>query len=251
MDAIFKALNDPARRKLLDALRLKDGQTLTELEEQLDQSRFGVMKHLKVLEDAHLIVTRRRGRFKDHYLNVLPLQEMVDRWVHPFLTDQARGLSSLKTRLESRAMAEKPDFVMSTFIDCTHDALWDALTRGASIAEYHFACSDVTGDYTAPGDTVVCRFPNGDPLLTNRVLSIDPKTRIELEFAPSWGGDDTPSRCIYLLEPQSSGMKLTVEHFDIPASQTGIADGWARLFSGLKTYVETGKGHRFAPERAS
>ncbi|MBT8458031.1 MAG: metalloregulator ArsR/SmtB family transcription factor, partial [Alphaproteobacteria bacterium] len=85
MDAIFKALNDPARRDLLDSLRQKNGQSLSELEAQLDMTRFGVMKHLKVLEDASLIVTRKKGRFKYHYLNALPLQEVIDRWIDPFL----------------------------------------------------------------------------------------------------------------------------------------------------------------------
>ncbi|WP_420587785.1 ArsR/SmtB family transcription factor [Marivita sp.] len=75
MDMIFKALNDPARRALLDSLRRKDGQSLSELEEQLDMSRFGVMKHLKVLEDAHLVIPRKQGRFKYHYLNALPCRK--------------------------------------------------------------------------------------------------------------------------------------------------------------------------------
>ena len=81
MDAIFKALNDPARRALLDSLREQDGQSLSDLEEVLAMTRFGVMKHLKVLEDANLIVTRKVGRFKYHYLNAVPLQEVIDRWI--------------------------------------------------------------------------------------------------------------------------------------------------------------------------
>ena len=79
MDTIFKALADPARRTLLDSLRTKDGQSLQDLEAQLDMTRFGVMKHLAVLEDAKLIVTRKEGRFKYHYLNALPLQQAIDR----------------------------------------------------------------------------------------------------------------------------------------------------------------------------
>ena len=79
MDLIFKALGDPARRALLDSLRQNDGQSLGDLEAQLDMTRFGVMKHLGVLEEAGLITTRREGRFKYHYLNAAPLQEVVDR----------------------------------------------------------------------------------------------------------------------------------------------------------------------------
>ena len=250
MDAIFKALNDPARRALLDSLRRRDGQTLTDLEEQLDMSRFGVMKHLKVLEDAHLIVTRKAGRFKHHYLNPLPLQEMVDRWVHPFLKPQAQALSTLKAHLEGATMT-RPDFIMSTYIACSQDALWDALTKGALIGQYHFASDTVTGDMTAPGDRLAHLFPHGAPMLSYNVTAITPKTRIEMDFLPSWGGDETPSRCLYLLEPAGQGMKLTVEHYDLPAAQAGVADGWVRFLSGLKTWLETGTAHRFAPEMAS
>lgn len=144
----------------------------------------------------------------------------------------------------------KPDFVMSTFINCTHDALWDALTQGELIGAYHFACDTVKGDYSAPGDTIDYMFANGALMLSNSVISIDPKSRIEMMFHPKWGGDETSTRCVYLVEAQSSGMKLTVEHYDVPESQAGIAEGWARFLSGLKTYMETGEAHRFAPEMA-
>ena len=248
MDAIFKALNDPARRALLDSLRRKDGQSLTELEEQLAMSRFGVMKHLKVLEDAHLVIPRKSGRFKYHYLNPLPLQEVIDRWIDPFLKPQAEALSALKTRLESSSM--KPDVLMSTYIACSHDALWDALTKGDLISAYHFACSKVTGDYDAPGNTVEYLTEDGGVMLSNRVISVTPKTRIEMAFHPTWGGDESVSRCVYLIEPQQSGMKLTVEHYDLVAEQQGITEGWNRFLSGLKTFMETGKSHRFHMEAA-
>jgi len=97
MDAIFKALAEPARRKLLDKLRDKDGQTLSELENHLDMTRFGVMKHLKVLEEAGLVVSTKKGRFKYHYLNAVPLQQAVDRLIEPLVAKPlARGL--LKAR---------------------------------------------------------------------------------------------------------------------------------------------------------
>ena len=100
MDTLFKALNDPARRAMLDSLRARDGQTLSELEQQFDMSRFGVMKHLAVLEAAGLVLTRKVGRFKYHYLNALPLQEVMDRWIATFLQPQARALTQLKQKLE-------------------------------------------------------------------------------------------------------------------------------------------------------
>ena len=119
MDAIFKALNDPARRALLDSLRAKEGQTLSDLESQLDMTRFGVMKHLKVLEEANLITSKKSGRFKYHYLNAVPLQEVIDRWIEPLLAKPvARGILTLKTHLEGdRPMLDaeiKPDFIHQT-----------------------------------------------------------------------------------------------------------------------------------------
>lgn len=244
MDVIFKALNDPARRALLDSLRAKDGQTLTELEEQLDMTRFGVMKHLKVLEDAHLVTTKKVGRFKYHYLNPLPLQEVMDRWLHPFLGPQAQALSRLKQTLEQQHM--KPDLVLSTYIDCSHDALWDALTKGDLMAQYHFACDRITGAHETPGDSINMMFPGSDGvMLSNRLISIDPKTRIEMSFAPGWEENAHISRCIYLLEPQPKGMKLTVEHYELGPNDGNVNDGWTRFLASLKSWLETGRTARF------
>ena len=100
MDAVFKALADPTRRQLLDELFKEDGQTLTELEGRLPMTRFGVMKHLKVLEEAHLITTRKRGREKLHFLNPVPIRLVHDRWVSKYAEPWAATLSGLKRRLE-------------------------------------------------------------------------------------------------------------------------------------------------------
>ena len=100
MDAIFKALNDPARRTLLDCLRQKDGQTLTDLEAALDMTRFGVMKHLGVLERAHLVVTERVGRTKRHHLNPIPIREIHDRWISNYAEPVVVGLLALRDRAE-------------------------------------------------------------------------------------------------------------------------------------------------------
>src|SRR5271154_6770001 len=104
MDAVFKALADPTRRSLLDELFARDGQTLTELQERLPMSRFGVMKHLAVLEDAGLVTTQRRGREKLHYLNTVPIRLAPDRWVSKYAEPWASTLSRLKTHVEDDAM---------------------------------------------------------------------------------------------------------------------------------------------------
>ena len=100
MDDVFRALADSTRRSLLDELFKEDGQTLTALEERLPMTRFGVMKHLKVLEEAGLVVTRRRGREKLHFLNPVPIRLIHDRWVSKYAEPWASALTELKTQLE-------------------------------------------------------------------------------------------------------------------------------------------------------
>ena len=99
-DLVFKALADPTRRHLLDRLFERDGRTLTELEQDLDMTRFGVMKHLRVLEDAGLVVTRRSGREKHHFLNPVPIRLIHDRWIDKYTERRVSALTELKTRLE-------------------------------------------------------------------------------------------------------------------------------------------------------
>ena len=103
MDEVFKALGDPTRRELLDRLYERDGQTLSALESRIPMSRFCVMKHLRVLEDARLVVTRRRGREKLHYLNPVPIRLVYERWVSKYAEPWASALTGLKRELEEEA----------------------------------------------------------------------------------------------------------------------------------------------------
>jgi DNA-binding transcriptional ArsR family regulator len=102
-DRVFKALADPSRRLLLDLLFARDGRTLTELESKLDMTRFGVMKHLRVLEDTGLVVTRRAGREKLHFLNPVPIRLLHDRWIDKFTERRVSALTDLKRSLEDRS----------------------------------------------------------------------------------------------------------------------------------------------------
>ena len=102
-DGVFRALADPTRRHLLDQLFERDGRTLTELESQLEMTRFGAMKHLRVLEDAGLVVTRRSGREKLHYLNAVPIRLIHDRWIDKYTERQVSALADLKAELEENA----------------------------------------------------------------------------------------------------------------------------------------------------
>jgi DNA-binding transcriptional ArsR family regulator len=107
-DVVFRALAAPTRRKLLDELFRKDGQTLSELERKLPMSRFGVMKHLGVLEEANLVVSRRRGREKLHFLNPVPIRLIHDRWVSKYAEPLAATLSGIKRELEEEEHGEVP-----------------------------------------------------------------------------------------------------------------------------------------------
>ena len=102
-DRVFKALADPTRRLLLDRLYVRDGQTLTELESAVDMTRYGVMKHLKVLEEADLVVTRRSGREKLHFLNAVPIREVHDRWIDKYTERHVAALIDLKNELEDQS----------------------------------------------------------------------------------------------------------------------------------------------------
>src|SRR2546423_11040762 len=136
MDEVFRALADPTRRRLLDSLFGDDGQTLSSLEQRLPMTRFGVMKHLRVLEEAGLVATRRRGREKLHFLNPVPIRLVHDRWVSKYAEPWAATLSGLKTRLERTV--EK---VFEIYIKTTPERLWEAITDPEMRQAYSFGVS--------------------------------------------------------------------------------------------------------------
>src|SRR5437868_13630121 len=152
MDDVFRALGDPTRRGLLDELFREDGQSLSTLERRLPMTRFGVMKHLRVLEDAGLVVARRRGRQKLHYLNSVPIRLIHDRWVSKYAEPWAAGLSELKHDLEEEAMQTVKTVswaegsapvaggtaVFEVFIKTTPERLWEAITDPEQRKRYSF-----------------------------------------------------------------------------------------------------------------
>lgn len=145
----------------------------------------------------------------------------------------------------------KPDFVLQTFIDTTPERLWQALTDEKESRAYHFAAAGVQTDLRVGGrfDHIL---PDGGLMLGGEILAIDPPNRIEMTFEPGFFGPDAKaSRCAYEIERAGDLCKLTILHFDIPEGQEGVAEGWSRVASGLKTYLETGKALAFAPYGAS
>ncbi|MEM7544166.1 MAG: SRPBCC domain-containing protein [Pseudomonadota bacterium] len=245
MDAIFKALNDPTRRMLLDLLREKDGQTLGELVEQTEadtgMTRFGVMKHLKLLEDASLIVVRRDGRFKHHYLNAAPLQTVIDRWIEPLLAKpMARMALDLKAVLEGEDEMSKPDFLLETWIKTTPEALWNALTQPEMISKYNVNGAAPAAPISGTG-RITHLTPDGNPMLSGDVLTFDPGQKLEMTFEPHWEENLPSSRCIYEIAAEGGVCKLTIMHFDLPDGMEDVRNGWMVTVSGIKTLLETGE----------
>jgi len=237
---IFKALSDPTRRQLLDTLRDRDGQTLTELEAGLGMTRFGVMKHLKVLEDAGLVVTKRAGRFKYHYLNAAPIQEVADRWIAPYAKPLARFALDLKTTLEMRqTMADKPDFVLQTYIRTTPGALWDALVNPDKTQQYYYG-SRVQTDLKV-GSRFFYTSPQNEVMLDGELLEITPEKRLVSTFIAPWAQNSQPTRVVFEIEQMGEICKLTITHHDVDKANAGAEAGWAIIAAGLKSLLETGR----------
>jgi DNA-binding transcriptional ArsR family regulator/uncharacterized protein YndB with AHSA1/START domain len=250
MDAILKALGDKTRRDLLDRLRERDGQTLTELEASLGMTRFGVMKHLKILEAAGLVLTHKSGRFKFHYLNAAPLQSVVDRWIEPLTRAAAtRAILDLKAKLEgAETMPDtmtKPDFMLETFIAASPQAVWDALTSAELSKQYYIAGAAIHGTFEL-GSTYEYLTGDGKALLSGEIIAATAPKRLEMTFLPGWLGPNAKaSRNVYEIEAVGEHSKLTILHYDIPAGQAGVKEGWAKIAASLKTLLETGKAVRF------
>src|ERR1700759_2329940 len=135
MDDVFRALGDPTRRRLLDSLNDRNGQTLRELGSTLAMARQSVTKHLAVLEAANLVTTVRRGREKLHYLNAAPINEIAERWITRYERERVRALADLKRALEDTPV-DRPEFVYTTYIKTTPERLWRALTEPAFTERY-------------------------------------------------------------------------------------------------------------------
>src|SRR3954469_4518735 len=135
MDDAFKALADPSRRRLLDSLNERNGQTLRELCSGLDMARQSVSKHLAILEAAGLVTSVRRGREKFHYLNAAPINEIGERWITRYDRGRVEALADLKRVLEEQPM-DRPSFVYTTYIRTTPEQLWQALTDPAFTQRY-------------------------------------------------------------------------------------------------------------------
>src|SRR5437899_4673654 len=243
MDEVFKALAAPSRRKLLDRLFKRDGQTLGELCERLSMTRFGVMKHLRVLEEAGLVVARRAGREKLHYRNPVRIRLVHDRWVSKYAAPFAAALSQLKSHLEGTTMESKVQ-IYQVFIRTTPEKLWQALTDGEVTKKYFFG-ETIHSDWKR-GSKWYSPVPNGSLAVEGTVLEADPSRRLVITWHPLYDPELSTehSRVTYLIEKRGEVCKLTVTHELAEAPKTAKhvdEDGWTTILSGLKTLLETGE----------
>jgi uncharacterized protein YndB with AHSA1/START domain len=241
MDEVFKALADPTRRSLLDELFRRDGQALSELEQRLPMTRFGVMKHLKLLEEAGLVTTQRRGREKLHFLNPVPIRLVHDRWVSKYAEPWAATLTGLKRTLEEGHVMEK---VFEIYIKTTPERLWEAITDSELRSTYNFGVG-VTSDWT-PGSHYEAVHPqSATPISEGENLEVDPPRRLVQSFRALWGEDviaEGTSRVTWEIEPVGDSCRLTVVHDQLPeGANDQLYGGWPMILSGLKTLLETGE----------
>ena len=261
MDPVFRALADPSRRRLLDSLNARNGQTLSELCAGREMTRQAVSKHLAVLEEANLVTTLWRGREKLHYLNVAPIAEISERWISRYHRHRVRALADLKRALEEPTM-DRPEFVYTTYIRTTPERLWQALTDPAFTTRY-WGCSFQSDWLTGStydleqGGLRIC-----DP--EQKVLVSDPPRRLAYTWhtmTPEWieavgrpagfaedqlarMAAEPRSKVTFDIEPAEGAVKLTVVHDGFePGSEIvlGISQGWPRVVSELKTLLESGE----------
>jgi uncharacterized protein YndB with AHSA1/START domain len=249
-DRAFKALADPTRRHLLDLLFARDGRTLSELESEVEMTRFGVMKHLRVLEEAGLVVSRRSGREKLHFLNSVPIRLIHDRWIDKFTERQVSALADLKNQLEEMGMTTMEQTITQVyqiFIKATPQAIWDAITKPEFTAHYFFGAQvETTAEVGSP---FRYHSPDGSSLWSDEtVLESDPPQRLVVTWRSLYDpalAAEKPSRVSWEIEAQDGGFcKLTVVHDQLegaPKTAANVAgSGWMMVLSGMKTLVETG-----------
>jgi DNA-binding transcriptional ArsR family regulator/uncharacterized protein YndB with AHSA1/START domain len=245
MDEVFKALNDPGRRRLLDALFARDGQTLGELCAHLPRmTRYGVMSHLRVLEAAGLVTTRRAGRTKHHYLNPVPIRLAHDRWISKYTEPVVGALARVKTRLEQGGEMNLPDHVYLAFIDCTVEDAWHAIVNGDKTALYYYG-TRVESEWR-PGAPIRYLGADGGVVADGEIIAIDEPKKLEITFHARWDPQieaEGPVRMVWTLASQNGLTTVTVELHGAPAGTRTYDDfvgGLPFIVSGMKTLLETG-----------
>ncbi len=239
MEAVFKALADQTRRELLDELFREDGQSLNSLQQGFEMTRIGVAKHLHLLEEAGLVVTKRRGREKLHFLNPITIRLLHDRWISKYTEGWAAGLADLKRDLE-----DNMEKVFEIYIRTTPERLWEAITDPEIRAKYNFGAR-VESDWT-PGSPFTMGSPAAGALLGEGInIEVDPPHRLVQSMVALWDDDvrsEGTSRVTWEIEPVGDSCRLVVTHDELrDGANSQLYGGWPMILSGLKTWLETGQ----------
>jgi uncharacterized protein YndB with AHSA1/START domain len=228
---------------LLDELFREDGQTLSALEARLPMTRFGVMKHLKQLEEAGLVVSQRRGREKLHFLNPVPIRLIHDRWVSKYAEPWAAGLSELKRDLE-REQAKTMEKVFEIYVKATPERVWEAITDPETRAKYNFGASQI-GDWVV-GARQQMKAVNAEFVLGEcEILEIDPPRKLvhtlDAFFSDEARAEGT-SRVMWEITPVGDSCQVRITHDQMrEGANDQLYGGWPMILSGLKTWLETGE----------
>ncbi len=246
LDLVFKALAHPLRRRLLDALREENGQTLHDLCDGIAMARQSVTQHLDLLVDANLVVVVRRGRERRHFLNPGPIHEIERRWVREFDRPHLDVLDVVKQRAEEKTVSSTetfPDYVYVTYIRATPQAVWEALTDADITAIYWNQMANVS-DWEV-GSTWTHRVGGrAEPYdIWGKVLESEAPRRLVLTFQPAAQDLADPGSIVtYEIESADEVVRLTVTHHNVPdrATLDGLSRGWPTVLASLKSYLETG-----------
>lgn len=244
MNAVFKALNDPGRRALLDQLFVEDGLTLGELCNVLPaMSRFGVMNHLGVLESAGLITTRKEGRRKLHYLNPVPIRLVHDRWITKYTEPIVGSVAALKRHLEGgNTIMSTPQHVYQAYIQCAPEDAWNAIVDGDVTVQYYYG-TRVESAFE-PGAPIRYSYPDGSTAADGEIIAYDPPKRLETTFHPRWDPALDAAgavRMVWLVDDVDGATRITVELWNIdPTGKTykEFIEGIPYIVSGMKTLLE-------------
>jgi uncharacterized protein YndB with AHSA1/START domain len=204
-------------------------------------TRFGVMKHLRVLEEAGLVVTRRTGRRKLHFLNPVPIRLIADRWISRYAAPLVNQLADVKHHLEATTPMSAPKHVYEVYIRATPERVWQALTDPKLTKQYYYG-TEVQSDWK-PGSAMVYKNPDGTESIQCVIVEIEPPGRLVHTFYfPDT--EDAPSRCTWSIEARGEATLLTLTHDEFDgetATYKSVAHGWVPILSGLKTLLETGE----------
>src|ERR1700682_1436456 len=248
VESVFKALADPSRRKLLDLLFERDGQTLTELAGSLPaMTRFGVMKHLGLLEEAGLVTTRRAGREKLHYLNAVPIRMVHDRWIGKYRKARAAALVDLKLDMEEQmaTMDTRPAQIYTVYIRAPQEKVWDAITKPEFTHRYFYG-GEPSSSWKPGARLLWTEHGSGRGLVDGEVIECDKPRRLVHSWIVKYDEALTaegPSRVTWELEETDGVTKLTAIHDDFPAGSKvyeNVAGGWMLVLSGVQKLVGTG-----------